>query len=236
MNDSSAPDLTPTVLATEPTPPPLDGPAPSGAEDAPSARRNAGPLLAVLRRFLPATGTVLEIGAGTGQHAAAFASALAPVRWLPTDPQATRLASVPRWAAALPATATQPLPARVLDAAGPASAWPLGPDDGIRAVVATNVIHIAPWTVAEGILAGAAAWLAPGDPVIFYGPFRRDGRHVSDGNTAFDASLRAQDPSWGIRDLEAEVVPAAIRAGFALDSVYAMPANNLTVVFRHRPV
>ena len=232
MDHPSAPDLTPAILALEPMPAPLDGPAPPDAEEAPSARRNAGPLLAVLRGILPSAGTVLEGGAGTGQHAAAFAAALAPLRWLPTDPQASRIASVPLWANALRPQAARPLPARVLDAA--AVDWPLKPEDDIRAIVATNVIHIAPWSVAKGILAGAARWLAPGDPLVFYGPFRRDGAHTSDGNTSFDASLRVQDPSWGIRDLESELVPTAQAAGLDLDRVQAMPANNFTVVLRRR--
>lgn len=238
MNQPSAPAAIPglsaAVLAAEPPPPPLDRPAPPSAGDAPSARRNAGPLLAVLRRVLPAEGTVLEIGAGTAQHAVAFAAALAPLCWLPTDPRASLVDNLAQWSALMPEAAARPLPARVLDAAAPVTAWPLGPADGIRAALATNVIHIAPWAVAEGLLAGAAALLAAGDPLVLYGPFRRDGNHTGDGNARFDASLRAEDPSWGIRDLEGEVVPAARAAGFALDIVQPMPANNLVVVFRRR--
>ena len=110
--------------------------------------------------------------------------------------------------------------------------WPVGPGDGIRALVATNVIHIAPWAVADGLLAGAAARLPPGGPLVLYGPFRRHGGHTGDGNARFDASLRAEDPAWGIRDLEGELVPAAEAAGLRLDAVQPMPSNNLTVVFR----
>lgn len=236
MNRPSAPEpfaaLSPDTLAAEPVPAPLDHAAPPGAGDAPAARRNAGPLLAVLREVLPPDGTVLEIGAGTGQHAVAFAAALAPRRWLPTDPRPTLLASLPLWAALLPQGTPQPLPPRLLDAAAPASDWPVGATDDVRAIVATNVIHISPWAVTMGILAGAAALLAPGQPLVLYGPFRRHGRHTGGGNATFDASLRAEDPSWGIRDLEGEVVPAARATGFSLDLVQPMPANNLTVVFR----
>ena len=231
MNRPSAPAVPPAELAAEPVPPPLDGPTPIGAEDAPAARRNAGPLLAVLRRVLPGDGTVLEIGAGTGQHAAAFAAALAPRRWLPTDPQSERLTSAPLWAASMP-TALRPQPARVLDAHRALQDWPVTAQDGIRAVVATNVVHIAPWEVALGILAGAAGLLTQGDPLILYGPYKRAGRHTGDGNVAFDASLRSRDPTWGIRDLDSELVPAAAAAGFVLDLVQPMPADNLTVVFR----
>lgn len=239
MNQPSAPAPIPGLsadqLAAAAVPFPLDRPAPPAAGDAPSARRNAGPLLAVLRRVLPADGTVLEIGAGTAQHATAFAAALAPLRWLPTDPRPMLADSLARWSALLPEDAARPLPARMLDAAAPGAEWPVGPADGIRAVLATNVIHIAPWAVAEGLLAGAAALLAPGDPLVLYGPFRRDGGHTGDGNARFDASLRAEDPSWGIRDLEGEVMPAAAAAGFMTVMVQPMPANNLVVVFRRRP-
>ena len=233
MNRPSAPADSPADLAAEPVPPPLDRPAPPGAEDAPAARRNAGPLLAVLRRVLPADGTILEIGSGTGQHAAAFAAALTPRRWLPTDPQPERLASAPLWAAMVPPE-LRPLPARVLDARAAPDAWPVPANGAIQAVVASNVIHIAPWDVALGILAGAASLLADGEPLILYGPYKRADRHTGPGNIAFDASLRSRDPAWGIRDLESELVPAAASAGFVLDLVQAMPADNLTVVFRRR--
>jgi len=230
----AAPALSPTALANEPAPPPLDRPAPVEAGDAPAARRNAGPLLAVLRRVLPGSGSVLEFGSGTGQHAVAFAAALAPLRWLPTDPRPTLVESLRAWATLLPPAAARPLPPRRLDAAAPLAEWPVQPGDDIRAMVATNVVHSAPWPVTEGLLAGAGALLQPGDPLILYGPFRRDGAHTGDGNAAFDASLRAENPSWGIRDLDGEIVPATEAAGLVLDLVQPMPANNLTVVFRRR--
>ena len=237
MNSPSAPAapaLSPTALASEPVPPPLDRQAPAEAGDAPAARRNAGPLLAMLRQVFPGSGTVLEIGSGTGQHAVAFAAALASLRWLPTDPRPALVESLQAWVTMLPPAAARPLPPRLLDAAAPFAEWPLEPGDDVRAMVATNVVHIAPWQVAEGILAGAGSLLQPGDPLVLYGPFRRDGAHTGDGNAAFDASLRAENPAWGIRDLEGEIVPAAAAAGLVLDLVQPMPANNLTVVFRQR--
>ncbi|MCR9072173.1 MAG: class I SAM-dependent methyltransferase [Alphaproteobacteria bacterium] len=206
--------------------------APPGALDAPAARRNAIALLRVLETELPATGTVVEIGAGTGQHAAAFAPAMHPRHWLPTETDPERLDSIAAWAALLPAESPRPLPGRRLDAAAPAETWPLEDISSLAGFVSANVIHIAPWSVGYGILAGAARWLPPGAPLILYGPFHRDGRHTSPGNSRFDAELRAQNPQWGIRDLEREIVPAAGAAGLSIAAIHEMPANNLSVVLR----
>lgn len=210
----------------------IAAPVPPGGLDAPAARRNAAPLLEVLLVELPGEGTVVEIGSGTGQHAAAFAGALSPRRWQPTETDTQRLDSIRAWSELLPAAGPRPLPPRRLDAAAAAHAWPLDAVTPISAMVSANVIHIAPWSVALGMLAGAAHWLPAGGPLILYGPFHRDGRHTSPGNAAFDTDLRAQDPDWGIRDLDREVVPAAERAGLTLATIHEMPANNLCVVLR----
>ncbi|WPZ34275.1 DUF938 domain-containing protein [Thalassobaculum sp. OXR-137] len=207
--------------------------APAGAMDAPAARRNARPLFDVLRQELPATGTVLEVGSGTGHHAAAFARDLHPVRWLPTENTPERRASIEAWSAFLPADGPRPLAPRALDASLSAEEWPVADCAPFDGMVSVNVIHIAPWAVARGLLAGAARWLRPGAPLVLYGPFHRDGRSMSPGNTAFDADLRRQDPDWGIRDLEREVLPLAAACGLKLAAVHTMPANNLCVVLRN---
>lgn len=227
--DPSAPDTASTSADLSPI---LQAPTPVGASDAPAARRNAAPLLQVLLVELPARGTILEIGSGTGQHAAAFAAALHPRLWLPTESERSRLGSIRAWTGALPDRAPRPGPPRVLDAATPAETWPVDDAAPISAMVCTNVIHISPWPVALGLLAGAAHWLPADAPLILYGPFRRDGRHTSAGNAAFDADLRREDARWGIRDLEGELVPAASGCGLRVAAVHAMPANNLTVVLR----
>ncbi|MGQ9364820.1 DUF938 domain-containing protein [Azospirillum sp. ST 5-10] len=189
---------------------------------APAAERNRDPILDVLRRVLPATGLVLEVASGTGQHAVHFAAALPGLEWQPSDADARARASVAAWRAdAGLANLREPL---ALDAA--AGSWPVARAD---AVVCINMIHIAPWAAAQGLLRGAARLLPEGAPLVLYGPFRRDGRHTAPGNAAFDADLRARDPAWGVRDL-GEVAAAA--AGFRLGEVVEMPANNLTVVFR----
>lgn len=212
-----------TVIAAE---------TPTGAMDAPAARRNGQPLLAVLAAELPPTGTVLEIGSGTGQHAAAFIQDLHPRRWLPTENSQERRDSIAAWTAFLPPAAPCPMPPRALDASSDAQSWPVTDCAPFGGMLSVNVIHIAPWSVALGIFAGARRWLTPGAPLILYGPFHRDGLSTSEGNTAFDAELRRQDSRWGIRDLNRDVLPAAAEVGLALTAVHEMPANNLCVVLR----
>jgi SAM-dependent methyltransferase len=193
----------------------------------PSAERNRRPILEALGQLLAgASGTVLEVGSGTGQHAVAFAAALPGLDWQPSDPADAHLVSIRAWAAGacLPNLRA---PIR-LDAAGP---WPdLGP---LAAVLAINVIHIAPWAVAAGIVRGSAGALAAGAPLIFYGPFKEGGQHTGGGNARFDAALRAEDPAWGVRDL-GDLTAAAARAGFAGPQVTPMPANNRLVGYRRR--
>jgi SAM-dependent methyltransferase len=196
----------------------------AAALTSPSVARNREPILAVLRRVLPAGGIVLEIASGTGEHAMHFAAALPELTWQPTDrdPEARRSIAARRAAAVLPNL----LPPLELDAAAPS--WPVERAD---AIVAINMIHIAPWSAAEGLMAGAARLLAPGGILYLYGPYQENGRHTAPSNAAFDASLRARDPEWGVRDVGA-VAELAARHGLALAERVAMPANNLSLVFR----
>ena len=195
-----------------------------GALTAPAVARNRDPILAVLRRVLPARGTVIEIASGTGEHAVHFAAGLPNLTWQPTDcdPDALRSISAHRAAAQLP-NLLAPL---ALDATAPT--WPITQAD---AVVSVNMIHIAPWTAAEGLMAGAGRLLEPGGVLYLYGPFKEHGQHTAPSNAAFDASLRAQDPEWGVRDT-GDVAELARRHGFDLVDRIAMPANNLSLVFR----
>lgn len=187
---------------------------------APAAARNRDALLAALRETLPARGLVLEVAAGTGEHAVHIASALPDLTWQPSDPSEEARRSIDAWAAGQ----ANIRPALALDA----SAWPW-PIQAADALLCVNMIHIAPWAACLGLLRGAHALLPPGAPLMLYGPYLRDGVATAPSNLDFDASLRARNPEWGLRRLE-DVAAAA--AGFTLARVVEMPANNLTVVFR----
>ena len=192
--------------------------------EAPAAARNRQPILEVLRTRLPASGLVLEIASGSGEHAVHFAAALPGLVFQPSDPDAGARASIDAWAED---SGLQNLrPALALDAA--AGDWPVTAAD---AVLCCNMIHISPWTSAVGLVRGAARILRPGGLLYLYGPYRRDGRHTAPSNEAFDADLRRRNPAWGVRDLEA-VAALAAKGGFDAPEVVEMPANNLSVVFR----
>ncbi len=200
------------------------------AQSAPSAERNREAILDVLKEVLPASGTVLEVSSGTGQHAAYFAPELAPLRWLPSEFDRALIDSIEAWRERVPAANL--LPAVTLDAC--ASVWPVEqepPERPITAVVNINMIHIAPWQTCLGLLAGAGRILPPDGILYLYGPYRRGGAHSAPSNEDFDRSLRARDPQWGVRDLD-EVEIAAEGEGLVLERVIDMPVNNLSVVFR----
>lgn len=191
----------------------------------PATRRNREPIADVLSQVLPDQALALELACGSGEHTEWFASALPGRRWRPTDADpaharaaATRLADF---------AAVEPV--RLFDVR--ALPWPEPITHAVGAVLAINLIHIAPWTVTEALMAGAGAALPAGAPLYLYGPFKHGGAHTADSNAAFDQSLRRRDPAWGVRDLD-EVAAEAARHGLALTETVAMPANNLSVIFR----
>lgn len=191
---------------------------------APAAERNRGPILDVLRRVLPARGTVLEIASGTGQHVAHFASALPALAWQPSDRDDEGFASIVAWCAH--AGATNALPPVLLEVTR--EPWPVATVD---AIFCANMIHIAPWEACLGLLRGAGRHLSPEGVLVLYGPYAIGGVHTAPSNAAFDVDLRARDPRWGVRDL-GEVAQVARENSLALDERVAMPANNQTLVFR----
>jgi SAM-dependent methyltransferase len=194
----------------------------------PVFERNGLPIRTALVTALDGlAGPALEIGSGTGQHVCAFAAALPGLSFTPSDPDPVHRASIDAWAAHLGAPVA---PARGLDAA---SDWPgavadLGP---LALVIALNVIHIAPFSVARGLVAGAGRALGPGGALVLYGPFRIDGAHTGPGNATFDARLRAENPDWGVRDI-ADVTALARAAGLDAPEILVMPADNRLLVFR----
>jgi hypothetical protein len=194
--------------------------------ESPAAERNKRPIAAVLARVLPATGLVLEVASGTGQHAEHFARTLPGLTWQPTEANADMLAALGARVqrAALP-NLLAPLAFDVHDAQRPVAS--------AAAIFCSNMIHIAPWSACAALLAHAEPWLAPGAPLVLYGPFKRAGEHTAPSNAAFDVDLRRRNPKWGLRDLE-EVVALARRHAIALVEVVAMPANNVTVVLQRQ--
>ena len=198
----------------------------------PAAERNKAPILAQLQRLLPASGRLLEIAAGTGQHAAHCAAALPGWAWQPTDPDATALQAISAWSAS--AATPRLLPPLQLDVL--VEPWPVcGPDSGPDsppwdAVYCANLLHIAPWACCGALMRGAARCLAPRGLLITYGPYLVDGEATAPGNQAFDADLRARNPAWGIRWLHQVSAEAAAR-GLLLQQRVAMPANNSLLVF-----
>ena len=202
---------------------------PALRQHSPSAERNREPILAVLREVLPATGRVLEIASGTGQHAVCFAGALPGLDWQPSDLDADARASIAAWVAhAGLANVRTPLALDVHQAD-----WGVHAPDKLDAVVCINMIHISPWSATQALFAGASHHLADGGVLYLYGPYKRGGAQTSPSNHAFDQQLRSRDPAWGVRDMEA-VVALGASVGLVCDEPIAMPANNFSLVFRKR--
>lgn len=189
-----------------------------------AAERNKGPIIDVLARVLPKRGVVLEIASGTGQHVAHFASALRSLTWQPSDPDPELRESI----------ALRVRDERLSNVNPPVDVdvtrlpWPLQTADALLCI---NLIHVAPWSATLALFEGAKGLLPTHRVLFLYGPYRRYGRHTSEGNAQFDADLRAHDPEWGLRDLET-VSEVADRAGFVLTEIVEMPANNFSLVFR----
>lgn len=191
---------------------------------APATLRNRDAITEVLAGWLPATGAVLEVASGSGEHVVHFAAAFPHLDWQPSDPDPAGLTSIAAWhAEAGLANIARPL---ALDAT--ADGWPV---DRADAILCINMVHISPWAATLGLFAGAARLLAAGMPLILYGPYIEPDVPTAESNLAFDANLRARDPAWGLRDTGA-VKAAAADAGLTFAERRAMPANNLMLLFR----
>jgi hypothetical protein len=205
---------------------------PDGRLDAAAFHRNHAPIWAVLQKFLACkSGDVVEAGSGTGQHVVHFAKHTPDIIWWPSDLNERHLKSIEAWRAYAGLPNIRP-PQRI-DLSDPA--WPSAMQDGggpteLLAVFCANVIHIAPWPVAEGLFAGAGRYLRADGRLFLYGPFKREGKHTAMSNAVFDTSLREQDAEWGVRDI-ADLEKLAAGVGLALIETVPMPANNMILVF-----
>ena len=201
-----------------------EAPSVGARRSAPAALRNREPIAEVLADWLPERGLVLEVASGTGEHAAFFAERFPNLEWQPSDLHPDALASIRAWLAEarLP-NLREPI---VIDAAAPD--WPTGRADALLNI---NMVHISPWTSALGLIAGAARLLAPGGPLVIYGPWLKADIPAAPSNLEFDADLRARDPEWGLRRVE-DFAKAAASAGLELAETRTMPANNLMLLLR----
>ena len=190
----------------------------------PATARNRDAILDVLRGVLPASGLVLEIASGSGEHVMHFARAFPDLTFQPSDPEDAALQSIAAWTQ--DSSLANIRPPVVLDAT--LAQWPVNAADAILCI---NMIHIAPWRASEGLFRGAAGLLGAGAPLYLYGPYRRADVMTAPSNEAFDESLKSRNPEWGLRDLET-VAALARDNGFSGPVVTEMPANNLSVVFR----
>jgi hypothetical protein len=191
---------------------------------APATLRNCDAIAAVLADWLPAAGTVLEVASGSGEHIVHFAATFPALDWQPSDPDPAGLVSIAAWCG--DAGLANIAPPLALDAS--ADGWPI---DRADAILCINMVHISPWAATLGLLAGAAQLLPSGAPLILYGPYLEPDVPTADSNIAFDASLRARDPAWGLRQID-DVKAAAAAAGLTFAERRAKPTNNLMLLFR----
>ncbi|NHK28549.1 DUF938 domain-containing protein [Parvularcula flava] len=195
----------------------------------PSAARNREAIREVFLQHMPPEGLIVEIGSGTGEHAVEILKAAPDLIWQPSDPDETSRRSVNGWARHEALANLRPALNLDVTQAG----WWREIERPIAGIVSINMIHIAPFAAAEGLIAGAGAKLASGDKLFLYGPFRRNG-HTAPSNEDFDQSLKSRHPSWGVRDLDLEIIPLADRHNLSLETMVEMPANNLSVMFTRR--
>jgi hypothetical protein len=210
-----------------------DGTPPSrdGRLDAPAFHRNHEPIWQAIAPFLPAkTGAVLELGSGTGQHVVTYAARTPGLAWHPTDLQDSHLASIDAWRRH--EGLANVAPAQRIDLAEPDWSW--HPGGALAAMLCINVLHISPWIVSRNLVAGAARHLAHDGRLFVYGPFMRDGAYTAPSNAEFDASLRARNPQWGVRDTR-DLARLAETNGMTLADTLPMPANNFVLIFTRLP-
>ena len=203
-----------------------------GRLNAPATARNTEVIAEVLQTVMKfETGNVIEIGSGTGQHVIHFSRLFPNLTWWPSDPETDHIKSIESWRQY--AKQDNIRPACRIDASAD---WNLGkettpPSDNVICIFSANVVHIAPWEVAIGILSGAGKYLQKDGVLVLYGPYSRSGDLLSEGNIAFDKSLKSRNPDWGIRDLD-DILKSAEKHNMSLHKVFDMPSNNSTIVLK----
>lgn len=210
-------------MASSPPWMPSDGGS-DAKRHAPATLRNRDAIAAVLAEWLPATGTVLEVASGSGEHIVHFAATFPALDWQPSDPDPAGLVSIAAWCGE--AGLAKIAPPLALDAS--AGEWPIEYADAILCI---NMVHISEWAATVGLFIGSAKLLHKGAPLILYGPYFRKDHPTAPSNLAFDESLRARNAEWGIRWLE-DATELAEAKGFALAEAREMPANNLMLLYR----
>ena len=206
-------------------------PESDGRLHGPAFQRNHAAIWSALAPFLHGrTGDLLEVGSGTGQHSAEFARLAPDLTWWPSDIVASHLESIAAWRRHA-ALSNLRAPQRI-DLTDPAWSWTADGQAGaaLTAMLCINVLHISPWSVSQNLFAGAGRYLRADGRLFVYGPFKRSGQHSAPSNAAFDASLRAENPEWGVRDL-ADLNALAQEAGLTAAEIAPMPANNLVLAF-----
>jgi SAM-dependent methyltransferase len=206
-------------------------PAADSRLDGPAFHRNHEPIWSAISAFLePQNGDVLELGSGTGQHVTEFARRAPRLTWWPSDIYDSHLKSIAAWRQH-EGLANLHAPQRI-DLSIPDWNWRADEVVGrpLAAILCINVLHISPWRVSQNLFSGAGRLLRSNGRLFVYGPFMRDGVHTAPSNAAFDATLRAENPEWGVRDIR-DLRGLADNAGLSLTEITPMPANNLMLAF-----
>ena len=202
--------------------------AEDGRRFSPSIGRNKDVVRDAFHRSMPREGRILEIASGTGEHGAHITQAIEGVSWTYSDIDPTSQASQAAWRASVSHDRLLgPLTIDTTEShwgeAETSAPW--------QGLFCANMIHIAPFEAAIGLLTGAGRILASGGRLMLYGPFARDGE-IAPSNARFSEDLKRRDPSWGVRDLDQDIVPIANKAGLSMTDIIDMPANNFSVIFQ----
>ncbi|MGK7932420.1 MAG: DUF938 domain-containing protein [Microcystaceae cyanobacterium] len=197
---------------------------------APATQRNRQPILEVLQSTLPATGNILEIASGTGEHAVFFAPFFSSRQWFPSDVNPISCQSIEAWRQH---SSVENVQSSCIINVLNHQWWQEINIPNLTTIININMIHISPWQATVGLMEGAS-YLLPQDGILYlYGPYQQEGKHTAPSNESFDQSLQAQNPEWGVRHLE-EVIELADKNQLLWQQTVKMPANNLSVIFKKK--